>query len=127
MLTEADPKARRIQGRRTACPKPNIISTRAASICSQLYALMRWGIALDAAVRWSGGRVTDRGSGRAVKVVLTSEPKLKSLSMRDRQDRAGTRREADQVRGHQPVCDWPAKRVQGQPDGLVVNARVCVY
>jgi hypothetical protein len=28
-------------------------------------------------------KVTDRGSGRPVKVVLTSDPKPKSLSMRD--------------------------------------------
>src|ERR1700704_670908 len=59
------------------------LDEKGIDLFTTIYALSQWGD------RWMpppGGpvaKVTDRGSGRAVKVVLTSEPKLKSLSMRD--------------------------------------------
>ena len=59
------------------------LDEKGIDLFTTIYALSQWGD------RWMpppGGpvaKVSDRGSGRPVKVVLTSEPKLKSLSMRD--------------------------------------------
>jgi DNA-binding HxlR family transcriptional regulator len=59
------------------------LDEKGVDLFTTIQALSQWG------ERWMPppdgpvARVTDRGSGRPVKVVLTSDPKVKSLSLRD--------------------------------------------
>lgn len=59
------------------------LDEKGVDLFTTIHALSQWG------ERWMPppdgpvAKVTDRGSGRPVKVVLTSDPKVKSLSLRD--------------------------------------------
>ena len=59
------------------------LDERGIDLFTTIYALSQWGDRWMPPPGGPAAKVTDRGSGRTVKVVLTSEPKLKSLSMRD--------------------------------------------
>ncbi len=59
------------------------LDEKGRDLFTTIYALSQWGDRWMPAGDGPAAKVTDRESGRAVKVVLTSEPRVKSLSMRD--------------------------------------------
>ncbi len=59
------------------------LDEKGLDLFTTVYALSQWGDRWMPPPDGPVAKVTDRGSGRPVKVVLSSEPKLKSLSMRD--------------------------------------------
>jgi DNA-binding HxlR family transcriptional regulator len=59
------------------------LDEKGLDLFTTIYALSQWGDRWMPSAEGPAARVTDRESGRLVKVVLTSEPRLKSLSMRD--------------------------------------------
>ncbi len=60
-----------------------LLDEKGLDLFTTIYALSQWGDRWMPPPDGPAAKVTDRGSGRLVKVVLSSEPKLKSLSMRD--------------------------------------------
>jgi DNA-binding HxlR family transcriptional regulator len=59
------------------------LDEKGLDLFTTIYALSQWGDRWMPPPDGPAAKVTDRGSGRPVKVVLTSDPKSKSLSMRD--------------------------------------------
>jgi DNA-binding HxlR family transcriptional regulator len=59
------------------------LDDKGLDLFTTIYALSQWGDRWMPAPEGPAAKVTDRDSGRPVKVVLTSDPRLKSLSMRD--------------------------------------------
>ena len=59
------------------------LDDKGRDLFTTIYALSQWGDRWMPAPEGPAAKVTDRESGRPVKVVVTSEPKLKSLSMQD--------------------------------------------
>jgi len=59
------------------------LDEKGLDLFTAIYALSQWGDRWMPAPEGPAAKVTDRGSGRPVKAVLSSEPKLKSLSIRD--------------------------------------------
>ena len=59
------------------------LDEKGLDLFTTIYALSQWGDRWMPPPDGPAAKVTDRGSGRPVKVVLTSDPKPKSLSMRD--------------------------------------------
>jgi DNA-binding HxlR family transcriptional regulator len=59
------------------------LDEKGLDLFTTIYALSQWGDRWMPPPDGPAAKVTDRGSGRPVKVVLTSDPKTKLLSMRD--------------------------------------------
>jgi DNA-binding HxlR family transcriptional regulator len=59
------------------------LDEKGRDLFTTIYALSQWGDRWMPPPGGAAAKVTDRESGRPVKVILTSEPRLKSLTMRD--------------------------------------------
>jgi DNA-binding HxlR family transcriptional regulator len=66
------------------------LDEKGIDLFTTIYALSQWGDRWMPPPDGPAAAVTDRRSGRPVRAVLTSEPKLKSLSMRDLKIEPGT-------------------------------------